>query len=109
MKFQKGISGNPGGRPRGYGTLRELAQSRTEAALETLLRVMTDEQATGSARVSAACALLDRGWGRPSQQVQMEMNFERTVQELSDRELVAIVATLRTAIEQGDPLVIARE
>ena len=66
-KFKKGKSGNPGGRPRGAGRLRDLARGKTEEALGTLLSVMTDEKSPASARVAAACAVLDRGFGRPIQ------------------------------------------
>jgi hypothetical protein len=64
-KWSSGQSGNPGGRPKGYGDLRELAREHTEEALQVLISVMQEETAPASARVSAAQHLLDRGWGRP--------------------------------------------
>ncbi|UCH47235.1 MAG: hypothetical protein JSU95_14215 [Betaproteobacteria bacterium] len=69
MKWQPGTSGNPGGRPKGYGDLRELARTHTEEAVNVLVKVMRDEGAAPTARTSAAQALLDRGWGRPEQTV----------------------------------------
>jgi hypothetical protein len=44
-----------------------LARSHTAAAINTLAKIMSDELATESARVSAAVHLLDRGWGKPQQ------------------------------------------
>jgi Family of unknown function (DUF5681) len=66
MPWRKGQSGNPGGRPVGYGEIRQLARAHTNAALETLLEVAKSGKSE-SARVAAAVALLDRGWGRPTQ------------------------------------------
>ena len=68
-KFMKGQSGNPAGRPREIGDLREMARKRTEQALETLTEVMLDKAAPPSARVTAANSILDRGFGRPSQEI----------------------------------------
>ncbi len=63
--FQPGHSGNPGGRPKDAVAVRALARQRTKEAIETLTAIMRMGQ-TEAARVRAAEALLDRGWGRPT-------------------------------------------
>jgi hypothetical protein len=64
MRFEKGRSGNPGGRPKGHGDIRELARRHTGAALATLVEICRNGGNEG-ARVAAATAILDRGWGKP--------------------------------------------
>ena len=41
-----------------------LAQNYTQKAIETLVNILEDSDASASARLSAAQALLDRGWGK---------------------------------------------
>lgn len=69
MAFQPGQSGNPGGRPKAAARVRDAAREHTEAAIETLVSIMRDDGAASAARVSAASAILDRGYGKPSQPV----------------------------------------
>ena len=76
MKWEKGQSGNPGGRPAGYGDLRELARTHTETAVATLVEIMDDKDAAPSARATAATGLLDRGWGRPEQSISTSIKEE---------------------------------
>ena len=59
----------PGGR-----SLGELCRESTGEAVEAPRSVMGSDQAPASARVSAACALLDRGWGRPPQHVEVDVD-----------------------------------
>jgi hypothetical protein len=49
--------------------IRSLARSHTRTAINALVGVMKSKDATHAARVSAATAILDRGWGRPVQAV----------------------------------------
>jgi len=66
--FQPGESGNPGGRPRGGAEVRELAKKQTRPAIEALINAMKTAKSPRD-RVAAATALLDRAWGRPSQEM----------------------------------------
>ena len=67
--FQKGHSGNPGGRPKEIGEVRDLARQHTPAALAALRDILSDVKAPPSARVAASEALLNRAWGRPTQMI----------------------------------------
>ena len=49
--------------------IRSLARSHTRTALNVLVRVMRSKDATAAARVSAANAILDRGWGKATQPI----------------------------------------
>src|SRR6202000_3173538 len=47
--------------------IRSLARSHTRTALNVLVAVMRNTKATPPSRVAAASAILDRGWGKPTQ------------------------------------------
>ncbi len=47
--------------------IRSLARSHTTTAINVLVGVMRSKDATHAARVSAANAILDRGWGKAAQ------------------------------------------
>ncbi len=49
--------------------IRSMARTHTEKALKTLAAIMRQTKAPPAARVAAAQALLDRGWGKPAQVV----------------------------------------
>jgi hypothetical protein len=47
--------------------IRSLARGHTKTAIRVLVGVMCSKDATHAARVSAANAILDRGWGKAAQ------------------------------------------
>jgi hypothetical protein len=61
----RGQSGNPGGRPKVMPEIRELARNHGPEAIKRLVALMHSKNQ--SVAVRAAEALLDRGYGRPMQ------------------------------------------
>lgn len=49
--------------------IRSLARAHTATAINTLVGIMNQEEAAPAARVAAANAILDRGWGKPAQPI----------------------------------------
>ena len=47
--------------------IRSLARSHTRTAINVLVGIMRSKDATAAARVTAANAILDRGWGKAAQ------------------------------------------
>jgi hypothetical protein len=70
-KFLPGQSGNPGGRPK--SDLVALARQHTAAALSRIVQLMEQDEDRNIA-LSAATALLDRGWGKPPVAVFAQIN-----------------------------------
>ena len=50
--------------------IRSLARSHTRTAINVLVGIMRAKDATAAARVSAANAILDRGWGKAPQAIE---------------------------------------
>lgn len=68
MAFQKGQSGNPGGRPKEDAEVKALARESGAEAVQKLVELMRgDDRRTA---LAAAQALLDRGYGKPGQSVE---------------------------------------
>ncbi|MDA9499886.1 hypothetical protein [Bradyrhizobium sp. CCBAU 11357] len=57
-------------RARTLTEIRSLARSHTRTAIRVLVGVMRSEDASPAARVSAANAILDRGWGKAAQKLE---------------------------------------
>jgi hypothetical protein len=68
-RFEKGASGNPGGRPKSAKELREMAQKYGPKAVRFLYECMASDKVKDTVRVTAAIALLDRGYGKPAQAI----------------------------------------
>lgn len=50
--------------------IRSLARSHTRRALKVLVGIMRSDDATPAVRLSAANAVLDRGWGKSAQPIE---------------------------------------
>lgn len=68
--------------------LKDLARQHTQRALETLVGVMSDDDAPANARITAANSLLDRGWGKATTHTEISVDvYDR----MSDEELIIFI------------------
>lgn len=68
--------------------IKSLARAYTEKAVEVLGGIMSQPNSPESARVAAATALLDRGWGKPTQPIAGD----------DDHDAIRAVTEVRTTI-----------
>jgi len=102
--FKKGQSGNPGGRSgKHIADLSREARRYAALAVSTLVKICRAGQERN--RLAAASALLDRGYGKPLQALQIDGAFAaKKLHELSDVELATLEARLASRAEAGEPI-----
>ena len=71
--FEKGQSGNPGGRPKDAFKIAEYARQFSTEAIDKIVAVMRDPNADVRAVIAAAVAILDRGIGKPMQPTEQQL------------------------------------
>jgi hypothetical protein len=77
MPFKKGQTGNPEGRRAEDRKVKLLARQHTDKAIAKLAHWMESDNPKAS--VAAACALLDRGFGKPRQTIEADVYQEHQI------------------------------
>lgn len=102
---RKGAGRKPGKVSQAKRTIAEMAKEHGPLALQTLVDVASDDGAPHAAKVSAANALLDRGYGKPAQSHDLtSSDGTMTPQGVSDdlrAALDAIAGKLSTSDGEG--------
>lgn len=86
-------------RPSNVKDIRSAARIHTGMALRTLAGICAQPDCPPAARVAAATALLDRGWGKPSQPV-TGADEQPLMPPMSRIELAQWIGVLLTGAEQ---------
>jgi hypothetical protein len=76
-----GRSPNAGGLSREKRELIDLARERSPAALDKIFAIMNDDAVSPAVQLAAAGMILDRGYGKPRQSVEVEQQG-KTLEEM---------------------------
>lgn len=96
--FQKGKSGNPGGRPAITSEVRELARNSAPKAFERIVKLVNDKNPRIA--LAASNAVLDRAYGKPSPEERTASFAMRHVTSAAD--VVEAISDLLTATANGE-------
>jgi hypothetical protein len=107
--FKKGQSGYVPGTAHRYNEVQQLARQHSLDAVRALIRLLDD--ADGRIVTVAACALLERGWGKVTREAPLDQSQEAVLDlsALTDQELRILVdlcdsGRLRAVEPQSSPL-----
>ena len=97
--FPKGVSGNPGGRPRGLAAYVRESTGNGQEMVDIMTSIMRGETIDGILprirdRMDAASWLADRAFGKPTTQIAANirsMNVDMTLSEMGTRELLELL------------------
>jgi uncharacterized protein DUF5681 len=111
--FRPGVSGNPAGRPKRPETIearsvvadvKSAARELTPVAMDTLEKAMMDPKAPWAAKITAAIAVLDRGWGKPQQTVSANVSVFDQMTDDEQKTMLAALTALKA--EENDDQVL---
>lgn len=69
--FEKGRSGNPGGRPKKDPEFLARVRGYTKEALDFIAKIIADENEDADVRMRAAIWICERAYGKPKQDVDL--------------------------------------
>ena len=105
--FPKGVSGNPGGRPRGLAAYVRENTDGGEEIVQLMMSVMRGDVIGGQVprirdRMDAATWLVDRAFGKAVAQVETKsMNVDMGLSDISTEELLELQVTrLKPAVDR---------
>jgi len=86
--------------------IERLAKTRAPEAIQTLTDIMLDSDENGATRVSAANAILDRGYGKPKSRVDVSGSIDVNAAHLHAIKIMAdqVSAESRLIASEGKPL-----
>lgn len=87
--------------PKAVADIRSLARQHSRLAINTLAAIARAKGAPEAARVSASVALLERGWGKPQQDVLVGGDIKLTIRKMLDDDLIDVTPEPRK-LESSD-------
>jgi len=113
VNWEQGQSGNPKGRPKKNHALIDYVHQKTSGGkklIDELYKIAMHEDSRDRDRMRAIELLLERGFGKNVQPVQLdaEVNVVRSLDTFSDQELIELVE-LRRKLREGNAPVIEGE
>ena len=103
--FTPGVSGNPGGRPRGLASYIRETTVGGEEMVDLMVAIMRGETINGMRprikdQMDAAGWLMDRGFGRAIAQIEARsLNVDMSLSELSSENLLAALNVAKRGSE----------
>lgn len=102
--FPKGVSGNPGGRPKMSPEQRAAFTELSELGINSLRSILTNPEAKDADKIKASEVAFDRAWGKSVQAIDANINDVPRLIDTSkltkeQRDALALVAVSEMRVE----------